>query len=195
MGARQKRLSARNLFGQTKLMESPAQRELMASTLALSGDPRMRDLGIRCMASAYKQHSFAAVMDELSLTWGQVEAEVRSIRKSEGYIRASQHLPDLMEQVAIDAKSRTESCTACHGTGVVRRDKKTEICSSCHGLKEIYVPGEVERQKLVFETFGLIGKNGGPLVHLDLRRTDQSEGLEELSQSVAGILDGSGKME
>ena len=186
MAAKHKRQIARHLFGQSRLMESPAQRELMAATLALSSDPRMRDLAARTLSPSMRGTSFATICDDLSLSWSQVEQEFRSIKKSEGYIRASQHLPELMEQSAVDAKGKMQPCRTCKATGKVGDD----ICTVCWGRNEIYVPGEIDRQKLVFETFGLIGKNGGFNVNLDLRRVDQSEGLEELSQSVAGILEG-----
>src|SRR6266446_1300555 len=109
-----------------------------------------------------------------------------------------------MEQSAIDARSRLEPCWTCEKTGLVTDmeavarawkeaetrgeakstvDRITKTCGVCHGEKQIYIMGDIDRQKLVFETFGLIGKNGGFNVNLDLRRTDQSEGLEELSQS------------
>jgi hypothetical protein len=162
----EKHLIARKLFGKTTgMMESPEDRLLVSTTLAYSDDPRMRDLAQRALSPSMNGTSFARIVGDLSLTWRQVEAEYKSLMKSQGAIRQYQHLPDLMEQSAIDARSRMEPCRRCDETGAIFEgkddDKVSKVCPSCHGEKQVYIPGEVDRLKLVFETFGLIGNFTG----------------------------------
>ncbi len=50
--------------------------------------------------------------------------------------------------------------------------------------------GDIDRLKLIFDTFGLTGKGGGVNVNLDLRKTDVPESLGDLAQSLGPILEG-----
>lgn len=211
---KRKRTIARQLFGlpSGRIHESKEERELVAVTLALSADPRMKRLSSDCLSPSHRGTSFAGLCDQAQIEYRDVERELKAISKSQGFIRISQHLPDLMEQSAVDARSRYEKCWPCKGEGVVDDvvamakavkeatergedkdsvDRITKVCDACHGEKRRYVVGEVDRLKLVFETMGLIGKGGININnHLDLRQTGQSEGLEDLYGSVSNILEG-----
>ena len=112
------------------------------------------------------------------------------LKQSEGLLKASSHLPEIYEQVAIDAKSRTEDCPACDGTGQVTKDDVSVPCKRCKGKGSIYIPGEVERLRLLFDMVEPRVKAGGAVVNLDLRDIKQNERLEDLSSSVAPILAG-----
>jgi hypothetical protein len=199
MARKQTAKIAMQLFAPPKgTMETPEQRERMATVLGMSDDPRMRRLSLDILANNNKQTSVAKLVDGLSLTWKQVETEYRSLRKSEGFIKSADHLPELMEQSALDAKSRWDGCHRCSMTGKLDGDKENgfvlKTCPDCHGEGKLYVPGEVERLKLVFDVHGLIGKNSGLNVNFDMRQISSGENLEDLADSIGPLLNGEGSI-
>ena len=62
--------------------------------------------------------------------------------------------PAIMEDVALDARSRMETCKGCQGEGTVN----TRRCPQCEGEGLTRVPGDHQSRKLLFQTLGLIGK-------------------------------------
>jgi len=186
----------------------------MALVLAQSSDERMRRLASEAMLPELKQSSFAKLAERLGLNFHMISEEYRALKRSEGYIAAAKHLPELMEQAAVDAKSKWETCETCDGETTVpdaemfeelkRRAKKAgddprevecpiKTCPRCKGEGKVYVLGDVDRLKMIFDTFGLTGKSGGVNVNLDLRKTDPHESMADLSASIAPILEGNQK--
>lgn len=206
----QARATALALFGvPSGKMERPADRENIALVLRMSGDERMRAIARDAMDPLWSTKSFAAIVEMRGANWHDVADEYKKIKKAEGIIRAADHLPALMEQVAVDAASRDKRCRICKGKGKVpdhkamaaskkeadaRGEEFTEEiwleCENCEGSGKVYVLGDTERLKLMFDTFGLTGKNTGTLVNLDLRNVKSNEGLSSLAASIAPILDG-----
>ena len=105
--------------------------------------------------------------------------------RDEGFVRMAQHLPVVMEDVALDAMSHDLECSTCKGLGQVM----AEACTKCAGKGTVRVLGDTDRLRLLFETFELIGKRGAG-INIDLRRVEAAENLSDLSQSIAPILEG-----
>ena len=106
----------------------------------------------------------------------------------------ARHLPEIMEQTALDAKSQVADCPKCKGMGQIDGKGGVQDCPACAGKGTTYIMGDAERLKLVFETFGLSGKGGGVNVNLDLRKPPEPhEGLHDLAQSLGPILEGERK--
>ena len=59
--------------------------------------------------------------ENLGLNYHMISTEYRELKRSEGFIRAASHLPDLMEQAALDARSEWADCRACQGIGLRSR--------------------------------------------------------------------------
>jgi hypothetical protein len=107
----------------------------------------------------------------------------------------AEHLPALMEETAVEAKSRDERCRTCQGTGRITKDDVELECTRCEGKGTVHILGSVDRLKLVFDTFGLTGKAGGPLVAIDLRgKPGKGESLADLAGSLDGIVTGTGRI-
>ena len=217
----QARQTAMQLFGvpgKNCKMETPEQRAEVAEILAFSPDPKIRELVRQCRMPELRQTSFASLAESLGLNFYMIADEIKLIQRSEGFIRMARHLPEIMEQTAVDAKSQWCDCSVCGGIGKVDvsvlcepcggkkgnteceqchgKGKYGEIqdCLSCKGKGLVYIMGDAERLKLVFETFGLSGKGGGVNVNLDLRKPPEShEGLHDLAQSLGPILEGERK--
>lgn len=191
----QARTTALALFGLTRgKMERPEDREAVALVLRLSGDERMQAIARDAMDPVWRAKSLAEIIEMRKCNYHDVSQEYNKIKRAEGLIRAANHLPDMLEQTALDAQSRDEECSKCDGTGKVTKqiDKVvTRIrCGKCRGTGTVHVLGDTERLKLMFDTFGLTGKDRGPLVNLDLRRMDAHEDLTSLSASISPILEG-----
>lgn len=183
--------TARLLFGSHGLMEKPEERMAMALVLRLSPKQEMRELAKMALDPLEKQSSFARLAERQGLNFHMISQEFQAIQRSEGLMRAAQHLPELLEQTAEDAKSKWDDCPRCKGMGTTDTKDGVRECSECKGKGLVYVLGNAERLKMIFETFGLTGKQGGGVnVNLDLRNTAQPETMHDLSQSVAGILEG-----
>lgn len=192
------------LFGGTKRMESPEQRAWVGSILALSEQPEMRALALRInhpMGIEDTQCSVAKLAENLGLNAKQLTDEFTVLMKQDGFVRMVQHLPEVMEQIAEDAKSRHEECAACQGTGEITRKvnvgtedetEETDRCVACKGTGQVYVLGDEMRLRLMFETLELVGKRG-PGVNIDMRKIVAGESLSDLSQSIAPLLEGNVK--
>jgi len=171
----------------------------------------VQQLARQALDPVWKQTSFGVLAEKNKLNYHMVSAEYKAIMKSEGYIRQAAHLPELMEQSAIDAKSKWEECGTCDGAGDVPDNDAFTIakaeardnglpapvvaprkrCKACKGTGKVYVEGNIDKLKMVFETHGLIGKGGGLNVNLDLRNPPVApESMSDLAASVAPIIEG-----
>lgn len=195
-------------------MEEASQRTTMALALRMSTDDRMRALARDAVDPIHRLTAFTTLAEKLGLTYEDVAKEFTTIRKSEGLIRMAEHLPDVMEQTIIDAKSRDVTCERCSGVGKIldtaataaakreaneRGEEVTEEftkeCPKCKGKGTIYELGNAERLKIVFDTFGLTGGKGGPMVNIDLRgKPGKGETLADLAGSLDGIVSGTARI-
>lgn len=173
--------------GKRRKLESDAQRTTMALALRMSTDDRMRALARDAVDPIHRFTAFTTLAEKLGLTYEDVAKEFTTIRKSEGLIRMAEHLPALMEETAVEAKSRDEQCRTCRGSN--------PACKDCGGTGTVHVLGSVERLKMVFDTFGLTGGKGGPMVNIDLRgKPARGESLADLAGSLDGIVSGSARV-
>lgn len=181
--------------GKRKKMEAEAQRTTMALALRMSTDDRMRALARDAVDPIHRYTAFTTLAEKLGLTYEDVAKEFTTIRKSEGLIRMAEHLPALMEETAVEAKSRDEKCRTCAGTGKITKDEMEIECARCDGVGTIHILGSVDRLKMVFDTFGLTGGKGGPMVNIDLRgKPGKGESLADLAGSLDGIVSGSARV-
>lgn len=184
--------TARLLFGTTgsRVMESPEEREHMAIVLGHSPDARIQRLVTDLISPDpdNTRSSLARIAERHGLNFHDISEEYTRLRKSEGFIRAAHHIPEIMEQVAEDAKNRWEECARCNGTGKVDSSEGVVDCGCVNG--KVFVQASIDHLKLMFDTFGLTGKGGGVNVNLDLRKTDQPESHADLVASLGPILEG-----
>jgi hypothetical protein len=169
------------LFGSTKRMETAADRETMALVLAQSASPVMRELARQAMDPIHKHTSFAKLAENNALNIHMLSEEVKSIYRAQGIMKAASKLPKMIEQAADDAMSREEKCKGCKGAD----------CIKCGGTGIVYRLGDIDRLKMMFETFGLTSKGGGVSVNLDFSKHQEKElSHAELSAALGPILEG-----
>ena len=81
----------------------------------------------------------------------------RTSQMAEGVIRMMRHVPQVMEDTAIDAKSRSECCPRCDGKKVIydgKEDRKGRQCPLCRGNGEVRVVGDKVARDLIFDSIG-----------------------------------------
>jgi hypothetical protein len=175
---------ARELFGVPwGKMEPRDRRQEVALVLNLSPDQRMRFLAQHALDPVFDRTSFATLCDKFNVSYVQVAKAYKELKHSEGLLRAADHLPEIMEQVAQDAKGKTQACPKCNG-----KTEEGKVCPACSGSGTVYVAAEVERLRLLFDM--VEPRQKGPSVNIDLRNTDKTEKLSDLYATVDGIVEG-----
>lgn len=201
--------NAKKLFALkgSRVKESQSQREEMAYTLRLSEQPRMKLLAQWCFDPIYKTVSFVKIMEKVGVDWRDIAKEYKALKKSQGEVEAAKYIPVLLVQTAEEAMSRDVPCTQCGATGEVLDPSRTKrvdgeepvyvfvVCSVCHGSKVEHVKGCIDRLKLMFQTYELVGKNG-PMVQTNIDLSNRSEGekLGDLAKTLSGIVEGTARV-
>lgn len=181
--------TALTLFGDIGRMEAPEDRLMIAHILSRSADERLQRLSRLLLDDKDlmgQKVSLAAQAVACGVTDVEISNAFVKAIKAEGFIRQAKHLPDLMEQAAIDAKSRWEDCKHCGGAGSIG-DK---VCERCSGKGEVYVLGDTSRLKMVFETYGLTAKSGAVNILNVASPPSSSETLPALAGSLSSIIEG-----
>lgn len=194
--------TARKLFALkgNRIKESQAQRDEMAYTLRLSAEPRMRLVADWCFDPLQRDVSFAKLVERAGMDWRDIAREYKALKRSQGEVAAAKYIPVLMEQTAQEALSRDVPCRKCSGTGNVEvkaspdAEPQTVPCDRCDASGIVHVKGDLDRLKLMFDTYGLVAKGSGPSVNLDLRTVAPGEQLGALAKSVSGIVEGNARV-
>lgn len=148
-------------------------------------DPKYQTFLRARMDPHYKNVSFMTMCRKFDISIADIDDLYRKSQIHVGMIRSSNHIPKLMEDIAIDAESRMAYCTRCDGTGTVREVQEYDerggsgasssrseddaerggdrVCPMCKGTREVRIAGDRTARDLVYESIGLIGKKG-PLV-------------------------------
>lgn len=140
--------------------------------LATSPDNRMQMLFTALSAPQLANCSFGELCRRCGLTLKDVASLWRDYNFQLGFIKMAQHLPQVMEDVAVDALSKQWTCPACNGEGRIEQPEGAngqgkggvrDICRMCRGDGVIREIGDKHARDLVFESVGLKGQKG-PLI-------------------------------
>lgn len=164
---------ARSKNNQTKL---PRVREALESfyqevqlpdlkqALEISNDPRYNMLLAALNNPRFASTSFAELCRKCKMSLQDVVEVWRNHIKTRGIVKMMSHMPDIMEDVAIDSKSRVVKCDMCQGKGRIAdrvvNKMKNATCPECHGDGVVRINGDKDARNLAFETVGL-RKAGG----------------------------------
>jgi hypothetical protein len=183
------------LFGlpEGKQMESPAQRQHMIDILNLSANPIIKDLAVRAADPLLKRYSFARLTETCAVPYESIMKEYVSIQRTRGLQGMAGHLPTVMEQTALAALVRDETCPKCNGINSQRvRLKNLHYgpCPKCDGTGLVKHEADPEAVKLMFNTFGLTAVAGSASANATVQINLDSQSMEDLSRDVAGIIEG-----
>lgn len=123
----------------------------------------------------YDGHSLTRLCRDAGLTTTEIVELTRNYDIAMGVLRASRHVPDVLEDIAEDARSQIVGCPTCGSEGVVapegvdlNDDELLELldinklnfpkCSVCNGAGWLRQIGDTDSRKLLLETLGLVNK-------------------------------------
>lgn len=143
-----------------------------SEALAAANDPKYTTF-LRARADpAYRSLGFSALTRKFNISLQEVDDLWRNHQLHRGMIRMMNRMPDILEDVAEDARSKMVACPRCDGVTTVAAGVRGETrpCPVCDGTGKVRAVGDRAARQLVFETAGLIGKPGptGPLVNVNL---------------------------
>jgi len=149
-----------------KRIESVITREELMGVLETTDDQRARKL-LELFTDPGPSHvnaSLFTLAHRAGLTAPELITLFRKHQIDLGAIRVARHIPDIMEDTAVDARSETVECWVCDGDGKITKGKGkarfTVVCAECQGKGEVRVRGDIENRKLIWESTGLINRRG-----------------------------------
>lgn len=175
-----------------KFLEGHASRENLGELLGVSDDERMvRLVGMLLSPDPKIQaHSLAKLAQMCDLSYAELLRGISQARVSAGVLRMSEKVPDVMASVAENACNRQIACPDCRGTGQVpdkRKGKRGDYrsCTVCSGSGKITEKGDINAQKVVFESVGLTNRKS-PLFNINLNKDRPGE-LPSVESEMGGM--------
>ena len=187
-------------------LEASIPREELIKAMDATPDERANQLLLRLLDPAFRKHSLPKLAKDVGLTYPQVLHYITKYRLDQGLLQMSAHVPQVMEDVAIDSKSKEVTCPNCEGAKVIAHtevvedpDTKKKVvlqklddeglpmwkkCLVCDGAGTIRQVGDADSRKLLFETLKLTGQRG-PLVAIQ----NNAAGAGTMEDSVASMRD------
>lgn len=172
----------------------------IAYALQLTEDPVMRQLGDALTDQAFDRMTLATMARNYGVSFKKIAAAFFETRKDEGMIRMGKHLPQIMEDMAVDSLSKDKQCPICDGTGWMEYEKRSlvqddeqkpvvpEYCKECGGTGLIRISGDTNARKMVMEASGLSAKAG---INVDARSltVNGADALEDTLALVKKVRD------
>lgn len=164
-------------------LEASVSHDEWRAALEATADDRFHSLMLEYFDPANKK-SLPQCAREVGLTYPQVLKAITQYRLDQGLLRMSAHVPQVLEDVAVDAKSQLVPCPSCKGAGKLTQQRQVvlegvlvmdesgkrplmttveEKCWTCEGVGKLRKVGDADARKLMFDTLKLTGQKG-PLV-------------------------------
>lgn len=137
---------------------------------------------------AYIRLSFAALARKANVTLQELQELYSNGMRHLGLLKLATALPDIIGDVAIDARTTMESCHRCDGLMVVPfGENGTKPCPMCKGKGEIRRVGDKQARELVFESAKLTGQTG-PLVAIQNNFAGTDSRMESMLKRTRSIV-------
>lgn len=160
--------------------------------LQFSKDPRFRMLFEAISSPKLHKCSFAELCRRCGLGIHDISNIYRDHQKHRGLMRAYNHMPQILEDTAVDAQTRVVTCDLCNGVGKVFGEdavnqQESSICPKCHGDGKVRIVGDKDSRKLMFETAGL--SKGGAQTAVQVNVGGAVPSLEDMVAEVEDAID------
>jgi hypothetical protein len=130
----------------------------------------------------YSRCSFPTLLRKFNISLHEAQMLYTDHMRLWGLLQMSNHLPEIMEDVAEDALSHIQACPRCDGEKVVEsthsQEKVTKPCPECNGSDKVRLIGDSHARDLVFECMKLIRQRQGPLVTIQQQNIGANGGLD-----------------
>lgn len=142
------------------------------AALEYSNDPKFQMLMFALGNPRLRGHSFAELCRRCQLSIIDITNLWRNHQVQRGMLRMMNHMPQVMEDTAEDAKAHVHTCTRCDGLGKLEGEtinkRVNPVCPECHGDGKIRVIGDKDARALVFESAGLKKAPQGTQVNVNV---------------------------
>lgn len=195
-------------------LEHSMPRDEMAYIMECASDERAQRLMKVMVDPRYRKRTLPWMARECGLNYMDIVLLIKNHHIGDGTVRMSRHVPQAMEDVAVDSLSKQVTCGNCKGhledgvasvpvTEIVEDEKSKrsvvmhkldpdgapmwERCLVCDGVGTLRKVGDAKSRELLFETMGLTGRKG-PLV---VQQFNQGGGasMEDTVASARDVLD------
>jgi hypothetical protein len=165
--------------------EETVGREALQTALAQVDDDRASMLVDMMCDPYYQKQTLASLAKKCGLTLNEVRDLFRKANLDQALMKMYKHVPEILEDTAIDAKSSTKTCWKCNGGRV---NAEGDDCLECNGSGQVRVVGDKDARGYVFDIAGL-SRKGGPLIAQQFNVSGGSmESLETLIESGQKLL-------
>lgn len=160
----------------------------LISMLEQKGEPKAHQLMELLLDPAYSRHSLARVCQRVGVGIHELVDWFRRHKIDEGILLMAKHMPSLMEDMAIDARSQNRPCPRCDGLKRLElEDGSSRDCPTCKAKGEVQIPGDKDARNAALQVWGLAGKKAAPVVAIQQnfdRREDSLEHLISVAEKV-----------
>jgi hypothetical protein len=164
-------------------------RASLIEALEGAGDERALRLVSMMLDPAYKYFTFARLCQKVGLRLQDIVRVFLNWKSSVALLRLAMHLPDLADDLVIDARSKVKVCVACNGSGrIIEETGPEQLCSACYGEGTIRVIGNPVARRLTFEALGLTGHRR-PLVVIQQNYGAAPPSLEDTLIATGKLVD------
>jgi hypothetical protein len=125
--------------------------------MQLSGDKRFHRLYDALHDDAYRNMSAGTLCRRFGISWLDLMNLWWQYNLNLGLIIMSNNLPQVMEDIAIDALSREVACPRCDGIGTLD-ENGLRTCPACKGAGEVRVPGDEHARRLCLKIAKLMDR-------------------------------------
>lgn len=167
--------------GALRKLSKTLDRIELAEALSTSIDPREQALSLllkgRDPETGLPYHEKVRKdIDKLSIgnlcgrcgvTYRMVITAFRDYKRMEAVVGAARRLPNIVQDIAIDAESHEVTCAACEGMGKVtitktdaegRETSHEKRCIPCEGIGKVRQMGDKDARKMILEMVELTGR-------------------------------------
>lgn len=176
-----------------QIIDKFCTRPELAEVLGVSDDGRVVRLVDYLLSTnkGIQRRSLAKLAQMCDLSYAELLKAMSNARVAEGLLRMGKHIPEVMEDVAVDAKSKQVPCRDCKGTGevIARRTRGQantyKTCWACQGSGTIRQIGNAHARDLVYETIGMTNRKS-PLFNVNV---GVGSGVLPSTESEMGAID------
>ena len=177
--------------------EEAVDRHQLAEFVQEKDDPRFMTLFGMMVDPAYRRHSFPTLLRKAGISFMEIQQVYADGQRHLGLMSMMRYLPEVMTDVALDAKNSTQPCPRCDAMGIVPMNAPlgakegvapaTRACPLCKGSKEIERMGDKHARELLFETAKLT-KQSGPLVAVQTNVNIGDSRIEAMLKKTRSII-------
>jgi hypothetical protein len=175
-----------------KFLQENVKREDLGTLLGISDDSRIiQFVGLLLSPSRpIQRRSLAKLAQMCELSYAELLRAIAQARVSEGILKMSEKMPEVMSSVATNACNHDIVCPDCRGTGDVpdkRKGKRGEYrpCMNCNASGRVLEKGDIDAQRIVFEAVGLTNRKS-PLFNINMNKERPGE-LPSVESEMGGL--------